>query len=408
MIRRWRGSAAVGLLASLALVVSACGSSSETASETSAPAAESSAPAASSAPASAEASGASGEPITIGVLNSLSGDLGAVGQQEQQGMDLAVDTINAAGGINGSPLVLEYVDDGGSVNQSTQGFKELAAKYPVIVGPGISAQAAAVAPLADEYGVTSILIVAQPSVADGTTNVFTVPAPSSANAQAMVDYAAGKGAKSGAIIYSNNPYGQGGDADIRAVSESAGIDIVNTEAWDSTKFDFAAQARKVADLNPDVVFLWGAGGTSDALLLKAVVDSGYEGMIVGEVTYAASFMPEAAGNEAAERVVSLTTFNPAAPTPAVQAFVDAFKAKYDGAQPTGLGLWGYEAVSLAAAGLAATADPSNGNEVAKTIMGLNFEGIIGVYEYSTDYRGGPGATAFSAVTFKDGALSAVQ
>jgi branched-chain amino acid transport system substrate-binding protein len=405
MTRRWRGASAVGLLAGLALVVSACGGSSESSSQSSA--APASASAAASAAASEAGTEATGEPLTIGVLNSLTGDLGAVGQQEQKGMDLAVDVVNAAGGINGRPLALEYIDDAGSVNQSTQGFKELAASYPVIVGPGISAQAAAVAPLADEYGVTSLLIVAQPTVANGTKNVFTTPPPGSANSQAMVDWAASKGAKTGALIYANNPYGQEGDTAINAAAPEAGIEMLNSEGWDPTKFDFTAQAQKVADLNPDVVFLYGAGGTSDALLLKAVVDSGYEGQIVGDLTSAAPFIPETAGNEAAERVVALTAFNPVAPSPAQQAFIDAYTAKF-GEAPSVLGLYAYDAVSLAAAGLAGTADPADGNAVAQTIEGLNFEGAVGTYEYSPEYRGGPGAAAFSAVTFKDGQLAVPQ
>src|SRR6476620_380711 len=113
MMRRWRGSAAVVAATTLALSLAACGSDS--------------------------GGGSSDSTYTFGVLNALTGDLGAVGQQEAQGMKLAVKELNADGGIAGHQVRLPTVDDQGSVSQSTAGFKKLATsdKVKVIIGPGI-------------------------------------------------------------------------------------------------------------------------------------------------------------------------------------------------------------------------------------------------------------------------------
>ncbi|WP_141578388.1 ABC transporter substrate-binding protein [Actinomadura sp. WMMA1423] len=373
-----RGHAVIAVLTALALTATACGSSDSDKSEAS-----------------------TGGTYTIGVLNSTTGALGAVGQQEAKGMQLAVEEINAAGGVKGRKLKLEEVDDQGSVNLTTAGFKKLATdtKVPIVIGPGISANAKAVAPLADQYGVTQILLIAQPEVANGTKNVFEIPLPGKANSEAMVNYARSKGVRSAAIIWANNPYGQAGNSDISAAAKAAGISIVNSEGFDPGKFDFTAQAGKAAGKKPDAVFLYGAGGSSDALLLKNVGASGYDGHIIGDLTYSADFIPKTAG-PAADKVVSLTAVNYGAPDPETKKFLDAYRAKFGG-EATVLGAYAYVAVKLAAAGIE-KAGAYKGEEISKAIESLGHDSIIGKLAYTAQYRGGPSADAFKPVTFEGG------
>ncbi len=340
---------------------------------------------------------------TLGVLNSLTGNLGAVGQQEQKGMELAVKEINAAGGVSGHQLALKQIDDQGSVNQATSGFKQLATgdKVAVILGPGISASAKAIAPLADQYGVANVLFIAQPVVANGTKNVFEIPPPGKANSEAMVDYAAKQGgAKTGALIYANNPYGQEGNTDVSEAAKAKGISIVSSESWDPAAFDFTAQASKVAKSNPDVVFLYGAGGTSDALLLKAVRDSGYKGKVIGDLAYSTSVIPKTAG-AAADTVVSLSAVNFGSPNPDEKKFLDAYKGAYN-EDATVLAAYAYSGVKLAAAGIE-KAGSMDGTAIAAAIQDLNFKSLVGTMAYTKDWHGGPQTPeAFKPVSFKGG------
>lgn len=345
-------------------------------------------------------SAATDDTYPIGVLNSLTGDLGAVGQQEAQGMELAVEEINAAGGVDGHQLKLTTVDDQGSVNLSTAGMKKLASSegVAVVVGPGISASAKAVAPLADQYKVTQMLLVAQPDIVNGTRNVFEAAPPGQSNSEAMVDYAAKSGAKTAALIWADNAYGQEGLKYIASSADEAGMTLVSDESWDPSKFDFTAQAGKVAQEDPDVVFLYGAGGTSDATLLKAVRDSGYTGKVVGDLSYAASTIPEAAG-PAGDTVVGLTALDYADPSPEEKAFIDAYDAKFGGT-PTVLTAYAYVGVKMVAAALD-EAGEYDGDKVAAALQDLDYDaGLIGAYEYTDDYHAGPGASAFKPVSFQ--------
>lgn len=380
-----RSSAILGLSVTTALALAACGSSSSSGSGSS----------------SGSSSGSASTPYAIGVLNSTTGALGAIGQQETQGIDLAVSELNAAGGVNGHPLKTETVDDQGSVNLSTAAFKKLATsdKVAAIIGPGVSATAKAVAPLADQYGVAQILIIAQPEVANGTKNVFEVPPPGFANAQAMVGFAKSNGVKTAGLIYANNPYGQAGMTDITDAAGKQGVTLQSSDSWDPAKFDFTAQVSKVTAGNPDAVFLYGSGGTSDALLLKATRAGGYKGKVIGDLTYSTSTIPAAAG-DAANSVVALTAVNYGSPSADEQKLFDSFKAKY-GALPTVLSVYSYTAVKLVAAGMA-KAGKYDGNAIAKAIEGLQFPSTVGQFAYTPDYHAGPGATAFKPVSFKDG------
>ena len=345
--------------------------------------------------------GSAKETYTFGVLNSLTGDLGAVGQQERKGIDLAVKQINDGGGVDGHKLAVEYFDDQGSVNQTTVGFKQLAGKkYPVILGPGITASSQAVAPLADQYGVTEILFVAQPATANGTKNVFETAPPQDAASKAMVEYAAKAGAKTAALITAANPYGQNGNTGVSNAAKAAGMSIVSNDTWDPSKFDFTAQASKVAGLNPDVVFLYGAGGTSDALLLKAVRAAGYQGKVVGDLSYSTSTIPQAAG-PAADTVVAFSPIDFGNPQGDTKTFIDAYKAAYN-ENPTALSAYGYAGVKVAAAGIQ-KAGKADGNAIAAAIQGLNYKSVVGTLAWTKDYHGGPeSAGTYKPVSFKNG------
>ena len=320
-------------------------------------------------------------------------------------MQLAVEEINAAGGVKGRKLKLETVDDQGSVNLTTAGFKKLATdtKVPVVIGPGITANAMASAPLAEQYGVTQVLLVAQPHIANGKKHVFGVPLPGKANSQAMVNHAKAQGVKSAAIIWANTPYGQEGNTDISNAAKAAGISIVNSEAFDGGKFDFTAQASKAASRKPDAVFVYGGGGSSDALLLKALVATGYSGKIIGDLAYSTPTIPKTAG-AAADKVVSLTPVNYGSPDPETKKFLDSYKAKY-GEGASVLSTYAYVAVKMVAAAIE-KAGEYKGEELSKAIQSLNYESIIGKLAYTDSYHGGPQADAFKPVSFKNGEYAA--
>ena len=114
----------IGAAAAFALVAGACGDDDD---DTGAP-----------AETTEEGEEPSGEPITIGVVTSLNGPFTPWGLQVRDGMQLAVDEINADGGVDGRPLELEVADDQMSPEEGVRGVERLVEEGAVAIGGVIS------------------------------------------------------------------------------------------------------------------------------------------------------------------------------------------------------------------------------------------------------------------------------
>jgi branched-chain amino acid transport system substrate-binding protein len=137
----------IGAAAVLALVAGACGDDDDDAE----------------APADTGEQGEepSGEPITIGVVTSLTGPFTPWGLQVRDGMQLAVDEINADGGVDGRPLELDVADDQMSPEEGVSGVERLVEDGAVAIGGVISSDVGlATARVAEESEVPLFLVKA--------------------------------------------------------------------------------------------------------------------------------------------------------------------------------------------------------------------------------------------------------
>ena len=103
-----------------------------------------------------------GQPLVVGVINPTTGPFAAYGVPVRDGILLAVDEINAAGGVDGRKLEVVMEDDGGDPKNSVNAFTKLAtvSKVPVVIGPLSSGCSMATAPLAEQYKVVQISTLA--------------------------------------------------------------------------------------------------------------------------------------------------------------------------------------------------------------------------------------------------------
>lgn len=341
----------------------------------------------------------------IGIIQSFTGSLGTIGQDEETGISLALSKINASGGVKGKKLSLAVVDDQGSVSEGTAGMKKLAIDdgVKVVIGPVVTSVAAAVAPMADTYNVLDLVLSNDTALTSNTKNAFNTAASGQADAQEMVNYAVHHGAKTAALIYSNGAYGQEGKSYLTPAASKAGLRMVSENSWDSTGFNFTAQASQAKSANPDVIFLYGVGASEDGLLLKAVVASGYKGLIVGDLSYSFPDILQTAG-AAANRIVATTTLDTGDPNPAEAAFMSAYKSKYH-KLPDSLAQGGYDSLMLAADVIAKS--PSyDGSALVRTLISNKFQGLRGTFAYSEASHGGPGLDAWVTVAWKNGQLVA--
>lgn len=353
-------------------------------------------------------SGSGGEtgPIDIAYLNALTGDFAVAGKPEQQGVQLAIKQINAAGGVCDRKLRLAASeDDQGQANLSVAGLRKLVQEdgQELIIGPGITPPGLATAPVAEKLGVFFMLETAQREPWEGTKYVFSNISPQDTYSPLIADYLAqqmGEGPKKVAILYANVPYGQAGNELLTAEAEERGWDLAVDEAFDPTQFKFTAQVQKVVRANPDGVMIWGAATPADAQVLKQLVGAGYDGPITGDAAMTLPFIPEIAG-KASENIVAPSQISYANPDDQTQKFLDSYQQAYD-EPPTFLPGAAYDAVHIIGEAIEKADCKTDAESVATAMDGLSYKGVSGQFDYSADYKGGPQASSFKPITYRNG------
>jgi ABC-type branched-subunit amino acid transport system substrate-binding protein len=105
--------------------------------------------------------------VVVGAVTPLTGKLAVYGQGFQQAMLLALDEVNASGGINGKPMKILFEDNTSTSKGSVSAIQKLITinKFPVIFGPAASSNFLAVCPIAQQN--KTILIAAESASASG-------------------------------------------------------------------------------------------------------------------------------------------------------------------------------------------------------------------------------------------------
>jgi branched-chain amino acid transport system substrate-binding protein len=355
---------------------------------------------------SSAASASSSGTYTFGVIDSTTGTYGVVGTDELSGISLAVNMINASGGVKGHSLAYKLVDDQGSVSLSTLALKRLNLqnKLPVILGPGISPEAAADAPLAQKYGALEMNFVAQSSTWLTTknkvlSNVFAMATPQQDLADAMLKYMANvEKVHTASIAFANIYFGQLGEGFLAADAAKYGITITGTPSgWDPTTGEYGSLGTTIDSANPPGLFLWGAGSSSDAQVLASIRAAGYTGPIIGDVTFTEGDIPADAAT-AAPTVIGMSQINYAKPAGMTAKFISAYKQANNGALPDYLAAMTFDAVQILAQAIKKSGSYT-AKSLAKALVGLKYTGANGQYAFSSKYHGGPGSGAYVPVTF---------
>lgn len=201
---------------------------------------------------------AKAEDIKIGAILRLS--IGASdGIPAKRGIEIAVKEINAAGGIKGNPMVVIYEDSKDSPQASVSAFQKLTSmdKVQVVIGPMMSGEALAVAPIAARDGVVVITPTATSPKVSGS-GLYRGCTRIDKQAEALTKYAKDvlKTTKV-AILYSNEPYGKGCNEVFTKFFGDVGIPVVIAESFMVGDRDFSAQLTKIKQNQFDLIFIPG-------------------------------------------------------------------------------------------------------------------------------------------------------
>lgn len=217
---------------------------------------------------------AQGDAIKIGVISSLTGSVSTYGQSVRNAVTMAVEDINAAGGINGRQISLIILDDKGDGTEAAQAARRLIDRENValILGPVITPAVMAVAPICQAAGVP---MLTPTGTGDQITSVgdyiFRGAYKDSFQGRVMAQFAIEYlGLKEAAIIYDvANDYSVGLRTAFKTTFEELGGKIVAEESYSTGDTDFSAQLTSLAMRNPEALFIPDYYSTAGPILMQA-------------------------------------------------------------------------------------------------------------------------------------------
>lgn len=200
------------------------------------------------------------EPIKIGAVLRLS-----IGQEDgipaRRGVEMAVDEVNKAGGINGRKVELIVENEKDSPAEAVNAVKKLIEvdKVVAIIGPMTSGDMMAAGKIANDAKVVDISPTATtPALSGYGASLCRGCSRIDRQAEVLTDYVAKNWKpKTVAIFFSNEPYGKGCAGLFAKFFEKHGIKVVATESFNRGARDFKAELTKIKATNPDMLFIPG-------------------------------------------------------------------------------------------------------------------------------------------------------
>ena len=290
--------------------------------------------------------GSGSSTIKVGGVAPLSGGVAVYGVECKNGIDLAIEEINAAGGINGKTLEFICEDDEGDPAKSVNAYTKLVTNDGVVyvIGSLTSGCTIALTNLAQNQKILQIAPAATATaVTDAGNYIFRA---------CFIDPFQGRvggkfafenlSAKKAAILYDiGNDYSVGLTENFESEFTKLGGSIVSKESYATGDKDFNAQLTKIKAAKPDVVYLPDYYGTV-ALIAKQLRAQGIDTPIVGADGW--DGLTENAGDEVLNGYYS-NHYAEDSDSPAVQKFVGSFKAKYN-KSPNSFAALGYDSVYM--------------------------------------------------------------
>lgn len=404
------------VLAVMMAALAGCGGGAAGSSDAGSPAAGAQSEAAPSAGADEAPAASSGDTIKIGGLAPLTGDVSQYGIAVNNAVEMAVEKINANGGVLGRQIEYIVEDEKGDPNEAVNAYNKLVNNDGVaaIVGDVTTKPTQAVAQKSVDDGIP--LITASATGEEVTLvgeNVYRVCFIDPYQGKLMANYAAKKlSAKTAAIIYDNgDPYSSGIADAFEASAKELGIDVVAKEGYQSGSTDFNSQIAKIKTANPDVLLL-PVYYNDVVLIADQARANGYEGKMLG-----ADGWDGVLGKIDPSKVDVLkdsyfcSQYSAESTDPDLQAFLKDYKEKY-GNDANMFAVLGYDAMNILADSISRAGDAALDSDPMKASAAItaamkdtNFKGLTGTTTF--DENRNPVRSAV-ILTIADGAYKFVE
>lgn len=292
------------------------------------------------------------EVIKIGLNFETTGGVASFGQSSVNGAKMAIDEVNAAGGINGKKIEMVVRDNKSEATESAAVMTRLVTndKVLAVIGPVTSTNALAAAPIAASQQVPMISptatnpdVTVDPNSKAVRDFVFRASFIDPFQGKVGADFAFKSLNAKKAVIYVDNSsdYSKGLAKVFEETFTGLGGEVLGTEAFIEKDTDFRATLTKIKGLNPDVIYV-PAYYNEVGKIVRQAREMGMKQPIIGGDGFDAPQLIEIAGKENLTEIYFTNHYTPEDEAPIVQNFVKAYEAQFK-AKPDALAALGYDA-----------------------------------------------------------------
>ena len=357
--------------------------------------------------ANAATSGAE-DTVTLAVVSPVTGDSAEYGIHFNVGAQMAADKINEAGGINGKQVVLKSFDSKNDAKEAAEVARLICQDKTILatIGDFSSTCCMATAPIYEENKTVQISpsagLIDFPRV--GPYNFSTTGVPENDGGFLMNRVINEKmGAKSVAIVYTNNDYGLNMLSYMTQEAEADGVVITDTEAIASGEKDFTAIVSKMRQTEPEAVAIMGSYNEV-ANCVKQIRQVGWDVPVAISGSALTDQLVELLGDDV-NGIYSNIAFVASDNTPETKEFNEEF-TKRANMPPSFHSISTYDTVMLVCDAAIKCGDNLNRETLKDAIQSYKgFDGLMGPFEFTEDgavYRG------YKVVQYQDGVLTSVS
>ncbi|MFA9380310.1 MAG: ABC transporter substrate-binding protein [Acetanaerobacterium sp.] len=344
--------------------------------------------------------------VKIGVISPNTGTVAAYGEAVTNGIKLAVEEINASGGVlDGRELnVVDYMDDKGDSTEGANSFNKLVSDgVSAILGSVTSGVTAGIATLADEQGMLLLTPTATAdTITEGYDSVFRTCFRDSYQGEMVAKFAAEKlGVKKVAVLYaSGDPYSAGLYEAFKAACDTYGLELVSTESSSSTDdTDYNTQLTNIAASDAELLFAPYYYGSIGPYVVPQARAAGFTGYMVGADGWDGTIATMVDDKSLYDNTYFTNHYAADDPSDVVQNFVTAYGEKFDPASLNALAALAYDSVYMLAQAID-TAGSDDTAAIVEAMTGMSFSGVTG--SFTLDESGTP-AKSVAIIEYKDGA-----
>jgi branched-chain amino acid transport system substrate-binding protein len=326
----------------------------------------------------------SADKVKIGLITTLSGPPAVIGQQQRNGLQLALKELGNK--LGGRDVELLIQDDELKPDVAVSKVKAYVERDKVdfVVGPVFSNILAAILKPVTEGGAFMISPNAGTSTFAGkdcNPNLFVVSYQNDQNAEAMGKYAQDKGIKK---VFVMAPNYQAGKDEIAGFKRYYKGEIVDEVYVPINQLDYAAEISKIAAAQPEAIFVFVPGGMG-VNFVKQFRQAG----LADKIKFLSAFTVDEgtlpAQQDAALGFLAGGNWAPNLDNPENKAFVAAYEKEY-GAVPATYAFQAYDAIKLLDSALKATkGDTSNKDALRAALMKADFKSVRGDFKFNTNH-----------------------